>query len=74
MTPKERAAIIWEKMFYLIETNYVSKDADIATKCALFCVDEIIKELVGVEVNYDLDFGDNILYYWSDVKKEIELI
>jgi len=43
-------------------------------KCALICVDEIIKELLSVEFNYNLDFKSDLIQYWNDVKIEIKAL
>lgn len=47
-------------------------------RCALICVDEIIKELKDVNYNYDMDdrFGETtlsqtVIPYWEEVKKYI---
>lgn len=41
---------------------------------AMSCVDEIIKELLIIEFNYDLDFHSDLLPYWNEVKVEIEAL
>jgi hypothetical protein len=64
MTPKEKAQELLEKF----AVGGWRKEHSIS------CVDEIIKELVDVEFNYNLDFHSDLLLYWNDVKTEIEAL
>lgn len=41
---------------------------------AISCVNEIIKELLSIEFNYNLDFHSDLLPYWNEVKIEIEAL
>lgn len=41
---------------------------------ALSCIDEIMKELISIEFNYNLDFHSDLLPYWNEVKIEIEAL
>ena len=68
MTPKEKAKELWNKFFYaqLTEGDF-TLDGEIAYKCALIAIDEIInctKNGLGVTV-YSKE-------YWEEVKQEIE--
>ncbi len=65
MTPKKKAQELWNKFFYaqLTEGDF-TLDGEIAYKCALIAVDEIIE--AGKDVD---EFAD---FYWRDVKQEIE--
>ena len=70
MTPKEKAEDLLEKM--LGDNNhYLNKNIEIdkliAKKCALICVDEIIKVLSLDNV----DSTEKIWNYWQEVKQEI---
>lgn len=67
MTPEEKANELIDKM---IECNYVYEDAICS---AIVCVDEIIISLIqyGKESN-ELQNMDRELYYWHEVKQEIE--
>ena len=69
MTPKEKASELYNK--FRNEIPVMSANVR-GKRIALIAVDAIIKELVSVSFNYDLDFSDNILRYWKDVKSEIE--
>jgi hypothetical protein len=68
MTPKEKALELWNKFFYaqLTEGDF-TLDGEIAYKCALIAVDEIIEETPTYlgELNPKR-------FYWNQVKKEIE--
>jgi hypothetical protein len=69
MTPKENALELWNKFFYaqLTEGDF-TLDGEIAYKCALIAVDEIIKQ-----TNYCfVRCADNSVDYWNQVKNEIE--
>lgn len=69
MTPKEKAEELIEK-FYYIKSNseYFGVNWEIAKKCALIAIDEIIKQCwdyrdIDLQASYD---------YWQEVKQEIE--
>jgi hypothetical protein len=68
MTPKEKAKELWNKFFYAqVTEGDFTLDGEIAYKCALIAIDEIInctKNGLGVTV-YSKE-------YWEEVKKEIE--
>jgi hypothetical protein len=74
MTPKERAEKLVRKFAYEIrekedKEGFVS-NINIAKKCALIALDEILDIRNGLYVNE----GSIIHQYLLDVKKEIELI
>ena len=58
--------------------NYASISAKIckttAIECALIAVEEILKEIESIDSLYNLELEDNLLSYWQEVKKEIELL
>jgi hypothetical protein len=68
MTPKEKAEELVNKFAKLPEKGslmwYLS--FEIAKKCALIAVDEIINVIIG---SYDYELENK---YWQEVKKEIE--
>jgi len=71
MTPKEKAKELFNKYWIILKSNpFKAKEQSV--KCALITIDEIIKELIEVEFNYDLNLGSDLLPYWNDVKSEIE--
>tara|TARA_R110000850_G_scaffold97089_1_gene202805 strand:- start:303 stop:488 length:186 start_codon:yes stop_codon:yes gene_type:complete len=59
MTPKEKAIELVENMFALEEMRFDAK------RCALICVDEIIKELDNCDCY-------NQIAHYKEVKQEIE--
>jgi hypothetical protein len=69
MTPKEKAIEIIDRFY--IEVKFYER----AKQCALICVDEILK---SVDTEYDIfkengaNFKSGFLYYWQQVKTEIE--
>ena len=68
MTPKEKAIDLVRDMEF--EIPYVHDPTepqgdDIAKKCALIAVDELI-------YSHSQDTTDNQFYYWQEVKQEIE--
>jgi hypothetical protein len=72
-TPKEKAEELVDKFSGLVDfTNDHDNTCYKSTlkrqkQCALICVDEIINSLPD-----HLDMAE--LYYWKEVKKEIELL
>jgi hypothetical protein len=76
MTPKEKARELKQKFFPYVDWMDIQTDATNrrwalrnAKKCALICVDEIIK-------NDNENYGMNgfVFEYWQEVKAEIELL
>lgn len=59
---KEKAEELILKFMRLQERNYNWFDSKLAKKCALIAVDEIINAI---------GFSNNV-YYWLEVKQEIE--
>ena len=84
MTPKEKANELIEKFlnqpinFPYIDTvdkqcigsGYMTYNS--AVKCAIIEVNEIIKELHNIEINYNLNFHSDLLPFYNEVKQELE--
>jgi hypothetical protein len=69
MTPKEKAEELWGKYFQLnYDWDGVTKD-QWAKEGALIAVDELIKES---EMNHLFLNAGVSIYYWQEVKQEIE--
>lgn len=68
MTPKEKAADIWNKLFQKQIELTGSGDGNLCVELALIVVDEIIESVVII----DLTTAENTFNYWEEVKKEIE--
>lgn len=70
MTPKEKAEELVGKYYYLVGSLFEQKE------CAKILVDEIINTL-NMDIR-DVDVRGNILLdlinWWEEVKKEIELL
>jgi len=71
MTPKEKAKELIYKFYRIIPLDKMSIDFDVAKKCALISVAEILKtnpyQWDGEDLNSTID-------YWEEVKKEIEAL
>ena len=68
MTPKEKAAELFSKMFLSSDgLNKYPMCYDTAKQCALFAVEELL------EVTHDA-CKSNTYLYWEQVKEEIEAI
>ena len=65
MTPKEKASELFNSM-----KGFRVKHSH-SLKCATNTVDEILKEIKGIEFNHDLDV-QNLTDYWDGVKVELE--
>lgn len=63
MTPKEKALEIYERYKYALLGSGHPEQKYFAKLFAEIAVDEIIKELLLNKIS---------VYYWQDVKKEIE--
>ncbi len=69
MKPKEKAEDLLNKFDYII---YTDQNHDRQVKqCALAAVCEIIEELQDFIFQYDVQESPD-LYYWEEVKQEIE--
>ena len=64
MTAKEKAEELFDKM----ANEICQTDAKV---CALIAVDRIIKELKDFAFNYDIEETVANIYYWEEVKQEI---
>ena len=81
MQAKEEAKELVDKFIWNCKhTEYVDdnryKDSETirlinSKKCALICVDEIIKEIKTIDFNYDISLEDTVVKYWKEVKEEI---
>jgi hypothetical protein len=72
MTANEKARDIWFTLFTKQIDVIGHGDGDLCVEMALVVVDEIIKsQKCCYECKYE---GSIELKYWSDVKKEIELL
>jgi hypothetical protein len=65
MTPKEKARDLVNKFLQVYDGR-----VPIAKRCALVCVDEMIKEHIHVSQNYK--WQDEIWEWLREVKQEIE--
>ena len=68
MTPKEKAKELVEK-YLNIEFCLLTDNK--AKKCALICVDEMIREIKQIQFNEDIFMEDTVISYWNEVKQEI---
>lgn len=74
LTPKEKAQYLFSS--YLYEFNEETKNRDLAKKCALIAVDEIIKsqpELVSGLGMGNAMFKNPLIDFFKQVKTELEL-
>jgi hypothetical protein len=71
MTPKEKA----KKIINLFPETLIEDD-EVAKKCALILVDEVLKSLPPYEYGLEFDGLDFVakIEFWNWVKKEIELL
>jgi hypothetical protein len=75
MTDKEKAKEIIDKYIDIMPNLENQTGVTIlrhAIECAVVAVDEIISELNSVAFNYELDFNKTLLFYWQEVKQELE--
>ena len=69
MTPKEKAKELIDRFtFRKVDGTIVRFDR--TKKCALICVDEILKE--NERINQGGAFPTPLTEYWKEIKKEIE--
>jgi hypothetical protein len=61
MTQKKKAKELVGKYSELVPDDFGGMDDELAKKCALIAVDEILKDTINI-------------YYWHEVKTEIELL
>lgn len=69
MTPKERAKELVDKFYRIIPLDKMTIDFNIAKKCALMAVEEIIE---ANPIKFDEDDNCIASYWWVEVKQEIE--
>ncbi len=61
MTPKEKAHELFDKYNELLSFHILNGNFDVSKQCALIAVDECLKTCVY-----------SMIYYWQEVKEEIE--
>jgi hypothetical protein len=61
MTPKEKAHELFDKYNELLSYHIFNGHFDVSKQCALIAVDECLKTCVY-----------SMIYYWEEVKQEIE--
>ena len=71
MTPKEKAKELVDKFYNIDSDSEMYDDFTMkifyAQRCALICVDEVLKEILSTPNVYELD----TYYYWIKIKQEI---
>ncbi len=72
MTPQQKAKELVNKFYRIIPLDKMTLDFDLAKKCALIAVDELLE----ATKRYDYTLGPNPSYndYWLKVKYQIEKI
>jgi DNA repair ATPase RecN len=65
MRPQEKASELFNSM-----KGFRVKHSH-SLKCAIKAVDEMLKEIKGIEFNYDIDV-QNLIDYWDEVNTELE--
>jgi hypothetical protein len=70
MTPKQKATELVNEFYRIIPLDKMTLDFDLAKKCALIAVDELLE----ATKRYDYTLGPNPSYndYWLKVKYQIE--
>jgi hypothetical protein len=70
MTPKQKADKLVNEFYRIIPLDKMSIDCNLAKKCALIAVDELLE----ATKRYDYTLGPNPSYndYWLKVKYQIE--
>jgi hypothetical protein len=70
MTPQQKAKELVNKFYRIIPLDKMTLDFDLAKKCALIAVDELLE----ATKRYDYTLGPNPSYndYWLKVKYQIE--
>ena len=71
MTPKQKAEKLVNEFYRIIPLDKMTLDFNLAKKCALIAVDEIMSALTYLP--YGLDYLNKICY-WEEVKQEIEAL
>jgi PHP family Zn ribbon phosphoesterase len=69
MTPKEKAKELTYRFYRIIPLDKMTIDYNLAKKCALIAVDEIMEQLLK---NLSNDISGIHAIYWEEVKQEIE--
>jgi len=77
MTPKEKASeLVWKyynNIEHTISDEYASKDWEIAKKCAIIAVDEVLNtKTLKVRSCGFVKLCEQHKEYWQEVKQEIE--
>lgn len=70
MTPQQKAQKLVNEFYRIIPLDKMTLDFDLAKKCALIAVDELLE----ATKRYDYTLGPNPSYndYWLKVKYQIE--
>jgi hypothetical protein len=68
MTPKQKAKEIANKFYYYVESISGSQQQENAKQCALIAVD---LRLEGDFIFSSIEYGQDSLEYWQEVKEEI---
>jgi len=74
MTPKEKAKELTYRFYRIIPLDKMTIDYNLAKKCALIAVDEIlnINPFSFYDKRFHLDRIKEYEKYWKEVKQEIE--
>ncbi len=70
MTPKEKAIELRDKFYF----NTSLTDLEEVKQCALILIDEVIIQAFPFEAKGYTEWIENGVYYWNEVKKQIEKI
>jgi hypothetical protein len=72
MTPQQKAKELVNKFYRIIPLDKMTIDFNLAKKCALISVDELLE----TTKKYDYTLSSNPIYnqYWLNVKSQIEAL
>jgi hypothetical protein len=72
MTPQQKAKELVNKFYRIIPLDKMTIDFNLAKKCALILVDELLE----ATKKYDYTLSSNPIYnqYWLNVKSQIEAL
>ena len=74
MTPKEKAKELINKYSLLVPIEFGGMDEELAKKCSLIAVDEIVEECGNWTGGTNDGWDTKRFDYWQEVKQEIELL
>ncbi|MEY2647045.1 MAG: hypothetical protein RL158_1021 [Bacteroidota bacterium] len=69
MIPKEKAKELINNFYRIIPLDKMTIDYNLAKKCALIAVEEILDEIQPFELAYEYETK---IKFWNNVKQEIE--